>query len=176
MLDLIEEGEFRPPAHRIAERAGVSLRSVFVHFADLDSLYIEAGVRHLERISHLFEDLPETGPLTERIDAFVNQRVRWHEAVRNVRRAAELQEPFSPEMARMLMAPRAAARNEIERVFAIELRGVPEAEQAELLGALDAAASFGTWIELRVHQQLPAPAAARALRRTLAGLLGADRG
>ena len=35
LLDLLGEGDLRPTAARIAERAGVSLRIVFHHFEDL---------------------------------------------------------------------------------------------------------------------------------------------
>ena len=35
LLDLLEAGEMRPTAAQIAQRAGVSLRSVFQHFESL---------------------------------------------------------------------------------------------------------------------------------------------
>lgn len=38
---LMKEGDPRPSAARVAKRAGVGLRSVFRHFDDMDSLYLE---------------------------------------------------------------------------------------------------------------------------------------
>jgi TetR/AcrR family transcriptional regulator, regulator of autoinduction and epiphytic fitness len=169
LLDLIQEGHLRPPAHRIAEKAGVSLRTVFVHFSDLDNLLVAAGARHLERIAHVFEPVPDDGSLPDRLDAFVAQRTRWFEHVRNVRRAAELQEPFSPQVARMTKVARHAARSEVQRVFAIELSA--SRMNNDLLAALDAASSFGSWYELRVHQKLSRARTAEVMRRTLKGLL-----
>src|SRR5208282_909869 len=41
LLDLLGEGDLRPTAARIADRAGVSLRLVFHHFDDLEAIYSE---------------------------------------------------------------------------------------------------------------------------------------
>ena len=39
MMNLIEGGDLMPSAARVAEEAGVGLRTVFRHFDDMDSLY-----------------------------------------------------------------------------------------------------------------------------------------
>jgi TetR/AcrR family transcriptional regulator of autoinduction and epiphytic fitness len=171
LLDLISEGELRPPAHRIAERAGVSLRSVFQHFADLDSLMVEAGVRHLKRVADVFWEVPATGPLDDRLDAFMIQRARWFEAVTPVRRAAALQEPFSGQIARMIENGRVMARREVERVFAQELDRRAAGDGEELLEALDSATCWSTWDALRKYSGLDAHRAAAVMRRTAASLL-----
>ena len=38
-LDLVQEGALQPSAEEIAERAGLSRRSIFNHLADLAELY-----------------------------------------------------------------------------------------------------------------------------------------
>src|SRR5438309_5937138 len=48
MRALHHEGDLRPTAPRVAERAGVSLRTVWQHFDDLETLLFEAGRRDLE--------------------------------------------------------------------------------------------------------------------------------
>ena len=45
MFSLIREGEMSPSAARVAERAEVGLRTVFRHFEDMDSLYVEMAER-----------------------------------------------------------------------------------------------------------------------------------
>ncbi|QJB69512.1 TetR/AcrR family transcriptional regulator [Parasphingorhabdus halotolerans] len=40
-MKLLKEGDPNPSAARVAKRAGVGLRSVFRHFDDMDSLYLE---------------------------------------------------------------------------------------------------------------------------------------
>ena len=50
MMDLIEGGDLMPSAARVAEEAGVGLRTVFRHFDDMDSLYREISKIVAERI------------------------------------------------------------------------------------------------------------------------------
>ena len=169
LLELIDEGDLRPPAPRIAERAGVSLRSVFQHFRDLEGLFAFATDRQLERIGALVRPLPTTGPLDDRLDAFVEQRAAIYEAVTPVRRAALAQEPFSPHAVVARDRILAVARAELRRTFADEL----DAASPDLLEALDAAASWQVWEALRNHQSLGVDEARKVLRRLLHSLLQA---
>lgn len=172
LLELIEEGDVRPSAPRIAERAGVSLRSVFQHFRDLEALFAIAADRQLERINELVRPLPTEGPLELRLDAFVAQRARVYEAITAVRRASLVQEPFSPQAVASRDRLLALARAETERTFAVELAAAGD-EAAELLEALDAAASWQVWEALRDHQGLSRTRARKVLHRLLHALLTA---
>src|SRR5262249_37334621 len=63
ILDLIREGIENPSVNEIAERSGVSVRSVFRHFDDLESLRTAAIEVHVRQVGPLFElDVPD-GPL-----------------------------------------------------------------------------------------------------------------
>ena len=173
LLDLLGEGELRPPATRIAERAGVSLRSVFQHFADIETLYGAAADRQLARLGPLAEPLSPTGSRAERLDAFVRARTRLLETIAPVRRGALLMEPFSTEVASRLSRGRAHNRAEAEVMFAPELAAHPTAARRELASALSAAASWSTWEHLRRHQGLSRDRARRVVARMLAALLQA---
>jgi AcrR family transcriptional regulator len=48
LLSLNEQGNLRPTAREIAAEAGVSLRSIYVHFDDVEALFIAAAIRHAE--------------------------------------------------------------------------------------------------------------------------------
>jgi TetR/AcrR family transcriptional regulator of autoinduction and epiphytic fitness len=171
LLALLDEGDPRPTARQVAERAGVSLRSVYVRFEDLDALYVEAARRQWERISALAVPVAPDAPLAARRAAFVAQRAEILETAARVRRAAELQEPFSDALAGTLMWARNLARDQVARVFAPELATRRAAASARLLDALDAATGFGTWDVLRRQRGLD-PAAARAVvDETVAALL-----
>jgi AcrR family transcriptional regulator len=174
LLALIEEGDRRPTAPRIAERAGVSLRSVFQHFTDLEALFAVAADRQTARIAALVHPVPTTGPLRGRIDVFVAQRARVCEAVAPVRRAALLMEPFSHEIAGRLRRGRTLARGEVARVFARELARRRPAARRELLEALTVASAWSTWEALRAHQRLSVPRARAAMRRLVATLLNEE--
>src|SRR5574341_1525078 len=99
LLTLNDEGNLRPTAREIADRAGVSLRSVYVHFEDLEDLFSAAAAKQFERLMTLYRPLPHDGPLAQRLEAFVDQRTRIMEAAAPVHRAALLKEPFSPALA-----------------------------------------------------------------------------
>lgn len=176
LLTLIEEGDLRPTAPRIAERAGVSLRSVYQHFRDLDALFATATDRALERIGALVRPLPTSGPLDARLAAFVNQRVRVLEALTPLRRAAMLQEPFSPHAVIARNRVLALARAEVQVAFEPELARLGHTTAAEVLSALDAAASWETWDVLRDHQGLSVAKARKVLARILRSLLAESEG
>ena len=67
-MALVEEGDVRPTAPRIAERAGVSVRSVFQHFDDLPSLHTAVVQRVVERLAVLVVPVDPALPLADRID------------------------------------------------------------------------------------------------------------
>src|SRR3954452_14599170 len=81
LLALLRDGNPRPTAKEIAERAGVSLRSVYVHFDDVEDLFYEAA-RHAQlELAAIVEVLPTDGPLGPRLDRFLDQRVRIWEGL-----------------------------------------------------------------------------------------------
>lgn len=171
MLALIEEGDLRPTAQRVAERAGVSLRSVFQHFDQLDALQAAVADRQVQRIFAGLRRVPRDGPLQTRVEDFVAQRTRLLEQISPVRRSAVLAEPWSPEIAKRLRAVRNLGRREVEVVFAAELQPLRPAERRETLEALAVAASWSSWEALRSHQGLTPAAARRVMARTFRALL-----
>jgi len=173
LLSLLDEGNVRPTAREIADRAGVSLRSVYVHFDDLEDLFTAAAGKQFERMVALYKPIPTDGPLETRINALVRQRARMIEAAAPVRRAAVLQEPFSPTLAKVLGLARKAMRDELERVFATELDRVRGAARERLIASLDVAAGNGTWETLRRHDGLDLDAARAVVEEMLTKLLKA---
>jgi AcrR family transcriptional regulator len=172
-LALLDEGDLKPTAERIAARAQVSERTLFQHFPDRESLFEAAAQAQAERIGPLLAALPPvTAPLPARLDAFVDQRTRVLEFVSPVRRAALLLEPASETIAGWLRAVRDGAAVQVAELFAPELEAAAPRERDELLDALVAAAAWPTWESLRTHQALSPERARAAMRRTLGALLG----
>ncbi len=174
LLDLLNAGNPRPTAREIAERAGVSLRSVYVHFDDLEDLFLAAARRHLERILPLLEKVPDTGPFSDRLTAFTDRQGRLLEAIGPVQLASNLQEPFSPTIATIGVAVRAAAHNELERVFGVELDGREAATRRRLLVALELASSYNAWNVMRCREHFDENEARTAMRETLSALLSRE--
>ena len=139
----------RPTAAEIAERAGVSLRSVFQHFEDLESLYAAVSDAQMERLSRFISQETGVGPLGDRTRSFVERRAELLETISPVRRAALLQEPFSEELARRLRWAHDMAREELVRTFAPELERPPREDAMSLVAALDVATNWSAWDTLR---------------------------
>jgi TetR/AcrR family transcriptional regulator, regulator of autoinduction and epiphytic fitness len=168
LLELLDEGDIRPTAQRIAARAGVSERSVFQHFGDRESLFEAAARRQYERVAPTLRRIDRELPLAERIDEFTAQRARLYETVSGVRRGALLIEHESPTVAGRLAEVRAAKAKEVEKVFATELRGRAPAARRALI----AACAWTSWQSLRFHQGLSAAQAEEAMKAAIAGILG----
>jgi TetR/AcrR family transcriptional regulator, regulator of autoinduction and epiphytic fitness len=171
LLGLISEGDVRPTAGRIAERAGISLRSVYVHFDDLDDLFLAAAAEQRGRVFALTRKLPDTGPFEIRLIAFVEQRARVLEAIAAVAKAAALQEPFSPAIAATTTAAREFGRAELQSVFAIELANLDPMLRDHALDACDTLTAADSWDFLRVRRKLSPQAAAATLATSLRLLL-----
>jgi TetR/AcrR family transcriptional regulator of autoinduction and epiphytic fitness len=175
LLALLYEGQLQPTAERISERAGVSERSLFQHFADREALYQAVAVQQFERIVPTLDPIDVSLPLSERIEAFVAQRARLLETVTPVRRAALLLEPESEVVSGWLQRTRRQKAREVERVFRGELEEVAQPERGVLLAALVAASAWTEWEALRAHQRLSEERSRAAMRITLTSLLAAQR-
>jgi AcrR family transcriptional regulator len=168
---LVDEGDLRPTAPRIAARAKVSVRSVFQHFDDLEGLYAAVADAMMERLSHLVMSVDPGLPVARRIREVVHQRSVLLEAITPVRRAAAVHAPFSAEVQSRLQAGHDFLRGEIERLFATELADADASERAVLLDALDTVLSWPSWDNLRVLNGRSEAEACAVMERMVAALL-----
>ncbi|MEU2157224.1 TetR/AcrR family transcriptional regulator [Streptomyces sp. NPDC019396] len=174
LLDLVSEGVRKPTGKAIAERAGVSERSVFVHFADREALFTAAAERQAERWRALSEPVPPEEGTVRKVRAFVSQRGRMYEVMTPIRREGLGLESDSPGLRRVMARGDTWLRDDLARTFGPELHQVPGARRAGgLLDAMEAASSWGAWEHLRSRRGLGEAAARRAMGRTLRALLGA---
>lgn len=148
-IDLVCEDDLRPTAQSIANRAGVSVRSVFQHFADLESLYAAVAERSATRVARLVAPIDGALPLDERMRALVRQRAELFEALQPIRRAADVHAPFSTEIQRRLKAGHDLLREQAAEVFAPELGNVPQPERDQLRDAIDLCLAWPSWDLLR---------------------------
>jgi len=167
ILDLLNEGVIQPTAQEVSDRSGVSMRSIFRLFQDMEALHAAAIERQLSRIGPLLADVPTTGPLTERIAALADDRARFFEAVAPVRRLAVRRSAQSPTLRSGLARADRHFRSQVATVFAAELAAAHD----DLLDALDAATSWEAWDRLRRAQDLSVAAARRVTVLTLTALL-----
>jgi TetR/AcrR family transcriptional regulator, regulator of autoinduction and epiphytic fitness len=175
LLDLYREGEITPSTDEIAERAGISARSLFRYFDDGDDLVRTAIGRQQEHLAPLFAlDVDLSAPLAERMETFVEVRVRLVEAMGQVGRVARNLASKQPRIARELGRIRAVLRGQVADVFAPELAARSRADAAATLGALDVLTSWESYHLLREDQGLSRAAATAAIATGVRRLLGEE--
>ena len=167
-ISLLERGDYRPTAPRIAEDAGVSVRSVFQHFDDLETLHTAVAARTVERVRFLLLPIDSDLPREERLDRLVRQRVQLLEAITPIRRAAGVHEPFSPEIGRWLSDGQEFLRREITDALPELTEG---ADRSFVVDAIDAALSWPTWDMLRSRTGRSVEDATRVVRLLIDGAL-----
>jgi TetR/AcrR family transcriptional regulator, regulator of autoinduction and epiphytic fitness len=171
LLSLIDEGDLQPTATRIADRAGISLRLIYHHFGDLEALFREAAERETVRLISRVHLVSIELPLSERLDAFVEQRCSLLEWMTPVCRAAALHAPFSATLQAARTNATAAGDHEVKRVFAAEIAELPAGRRRPIVDAMCMATSWNAWDELRMRERTEAESR-EAIRTTLRVLLG----
>ena len=149
MRVLHAEGELRPTVPRIAERAGVSLRTVWQQFADREALLVEAVRRDREIQRSLVTRIDPNQPLAARVEAFANQRARVLEEMTPTWRAARIEQPFSDELQFDRKRRNSGALAEVKQVFAPELDQLRGQQREMLVDALHAISLWSFWESLR---------------------------
>lgn len=169
-MALIDEGDLRPTGERIAERAGVSLRTLWTNFKDMETLFAAAGERITQRQDAMFRPISPDLPLTRRVSEFCEQRTRILEMLAPQARASRLREPFSEQLRRNRTANIARVRAELAEVFATEL-DLAGPGRDRLLHALTVASTWSAWSMLRDELKLDVVAAREVMGRTVTALL-----
>jgi AcrR family transcriptional regulator len=169
-LALIDEGDLKPTGERIAERAGVSLRTLWINFKDMETLFAATGQRVTERQDALSRRISPDLPLNRRIEEFCAQRMRILEVLAPAARASALREPFSPQLTLNRQRNIARVRTAIENVFAQELTHAGEGRE-QLLNALTVASTWSAWSMMRDAMGLDLETAQAIMAQTVGALL-----
>lgn len=173
LLALYREGDVAPSSETICARAGLSARSLFRYFDDVDDLAQTAIDRAQQQVRHLVEvDAAPSDPLRDRIEALVASRAGLFEEVAPVAAVSRLRAASHPVVAANLRRTRAFLRDQVRALFAPELDAMAPADAAARLAAADVATSFEAHVLLRDDQALDPAAARAATTATLTLLLG----
>jgi AcrR family transcriptional regulator len=172
LLDLYREGSLRPGTDEIAERAGISPRSLFRYFEDTDDLVGEAITRQLARALPIVQiDAHADGPFADRVRALVDQRFRLFDAVGQAANATRLRAPFQPRLAEILAESRQFLRSQLRTLFAGELSAMGEPRAAWALAAADVLATFESYQLLTADQGYSTAEANQVMVESLSILL-----
>ena len=166
LLELIAEGDLKASPERIVERAGVSLRTLWTNFKDLEGLYAAVNDRLIEIIDEHHRPVSPDLPLESRVRLFCEQRGRSLEMATPAARAAALRLPYSAQLRRNRAVHNARTQAEIEAVFA------PELGDESLLRALVVNTTWSAWSVLRDDLGLDVAEATAVMTWTVGALLG----
>jgi len=173
LIELFGEGLYQPSSAEIAERAGISPRSLFRYFDDVDDLNRAAVERHLNTHRALFEINIDPDASTEtKIEQFVDARVQLHETVAPAARAARLVAHRRELIDAQLYDTRRFMRTQLHTTFSRELDG----ERVALLPAVDELCSFEAYEFLRTGHRMSRAKATAAITAALTQLLTNQRG
>ncbi len=172
LLDLYREGNLRPGTDLIAERAGLSPRSLFRYFEDTDDLAGEAALRQQIRALPLVVlEVDTDDAFDERVRVLVEQRFRLFGEIGNAAMASRLRAPFHPRMADTLGGTRAFLRGQVRTLFSHELDAMDGARAEAVLAAADLLTTFESYQLLTGAQGLDTQQASSLLVGALTVLL-----
>lgn len=166
MLDLVERGDVQPSAARVADEAGVGLRTVFRHFDDMDSLYREMSETIAARVMPIVTAPYEESDWRANIRDLVSRRTRVFESILPYRISANIKRYQSG-----FLMDEYARITRLERDLITRL--LPAEVKIDEIGveALCVALSFQSWRVMRHDQGLPAARAAAVLERLVEDIL-----
>jgi TetR/AcrR family transcriptional regulator, regulator of autoinduction and epiphytic fitness len=174
LLGLYRAGDLDPATETIAERAGISVRSLFRYFDDVDDLVRTAIARQQHHLAPLYVlDAAPDQPLVERVERFVAGRVRLLEGMGEVGRVARTMAARHPLVLAELARVRGTLRRQVAHLFAAELDALPPASRAATLAAVDVVTSWESFDLMRNDQGLPRSEATAAMATALVRLLDA---
>jgi AcrR family transcriptional regulator len=166
--ELFAENDLEPSMGEVATRAGISTRSLFRYFDDVDDLHRAAIERQLGLARPLLV-LPAApdDPLDVRIAKLVAARVEMFEMIEPAARAARVCAHRSPVVATQLRDGRRHLRKQVEKLLGGEL-------STEGVAAADVLCSFETHQLLRADQRLSRAATTTTLISALTALVQGD--
>ncbi len=144
---LLVEGVLKPTGQAIADRAEVSVRTLWANFKDLEALLEATTAYWLDADLELARPIDPALPLPERIEKFCDQRADRLEHLAPAARSAALGEPFSPALQASRRAHVVRIEGDIAAVFGAELDASDDRD--ELARSLFVVVSWPTWTTLR---------------------------
>jgi AcrR family transcriptional regulator len=150
LFELIESGELIPTAEQVARKAGVGERTVFRHFADMETLFAELSGRLESEMRPLLEQPAAVGNREERVRAFVEHRAELYERISPFKHSGALQRVHSEFLQRKHIVMNRMLREHLVDALQSELVGAPDVT----LEALDFLTSFEAWDRMRNDQHL----------------------
>ena len=168
LIELSNELDGEPSIDAIAQRAGVSYRSVYRYFDDRTALMLSAISRVMGDVWPIFdvEDLGE-GSLDTRISRLVDVRLAAYRKLASLSRVAVRSRADEPAVAEGYDRVREHLRAQLRTQFSTELAAFPARERPLVLAALDVMFQFEALDHLARHESMNDSEMAQVLTRHL---------
>ncbi len=175
LIAITEDGNLNPTVADIAARAGVSPRSLFRYFTDVDDLSREAIERMTARVAPLVAglQLDPNLPLDERIAILVPKLDHLYAEVRALALVARAKASAIPSAAEQVARARFALRSMLENTFAPELSACDPGERANRLALMEMWCTFEVQHLLRSQSPVEGVDPSTVTRQALSLALGA---
>ncbi len=171
---MIAETSEAPTVVGVARRADVSVRSVFQHFRDVQSLFVT--VLDSIRADLVIPVAPSSSrPMDARIEAFVRDLAVIYDKVVPLK-VASGQFATHPALIERSQESRRQLRHGIFETFGPDLAGLGAEAREDLVDAILAALSLDAWIVLRRRDKLSLERAMTVWKLTLSALLAQGLG
>ena len=155
LLGLIENGETEISAALIASKAGLSERSIFRYFDDVNDLYRSVcDLAFSKEIEYALIDDAGVGSLDTKIENFVNQRVRIYTMNEKIAPAARSFAFKNPIIKNQLVVGRKLLRTQIMKHFAEELSAFDKQQQQVAVAIIDSLTTFEYYDMMRSDQRM----------------------
>jgi AcrR family transcriptional regulator len=165
LLDLIRSGVIDASAAEVATKAGLSERSLFRYFDDVNDLYSEVCAAQYARIErHARIDDFAHGSTTQKVSTFVDQRIALHKAIGRVGVAARAHAHRNPVIAKQLREARTLLRRQIAGHFDSELKSLPADQRRAAISMIDLTTSYESIEMLRTEHQMDYAAVRQTLQ------------
>ncbi|HUF33183.1 MAG TPA: TetR/AcrR family transcriptional regulator [Acidimicrobiales bacterium] len=168
---LHREGDLSPSTTTIAERAGLSARSLFRYFDDVDDLNRAAIEAQLALVQPLLRVDAHAADATDvKVERLAASRSELFEVMAPTARVARMVAPRHEVVAAQLAEGRAFWREQVRRLFAPELAAMGRAEADLALASADVLCSFESYELLRHDHGLTSAKATATMRHGLTAL------
>lgn len=175
VLEMFGEEAMFPSMEVVANRSGLSLRSLYRYFADPGEL-LEAAIKRSREIGREISHLHAIGegPLDHRIAEFTEMRVRLYEAIGARYRATVANAARLPRINDELVRARTEMSDQFAAQFAPELERRSAAARPAVLASGDLVAQLDSIDFLRRHRGLSVAETEAAITIALSSLLSPD--
>jgi len=158
LFSLCDKGNLVPTAQEIADESGISLRTVFRHFNDMETVFVAMNKVLYQRVAPLFESFDTSGNLDKRLEKLVNRRADLYEEM-----GPYLQTTIAQKWRYQVLEKN---YNRVLKDLREERRKfLPEMDTADdaLQIGLDLALSFESWERCRAHHGMSRKQAASTI-------------